>query len=180
MTSKYPKTFINQMNRKYPEVGFELLWPDFSTSGVIVITHKGKTIQVSVSHDEKGKLVFKDNNREIDNQEISFRKTVSNFIRLPKINQNHKIRIQEMIKSASNIELELVWIPRMMERQVEEEVQQMETHDRNGVGLNRADAWPITRAYKRIQKGGHLYGDEPKDIKNRLLKYWKQYSSIAN
>lgn len=178
MVSKHPQTFIKQMSRKYPEVKFELVWPDLSTSGVIIATHNDKSIQVSVFK-ENEKLVFKNNNRGNDDQKISFRKTMSSFIK-PIKSKGNKIEIQEMIKSASDIELELVWIPRMMERQVEDEVQHMETHDKNGVGLNRADAWPITRAYKRIQKGGHLYGDEPKDIKNRLLKYWKQYSSLKN
>ena len=180
MTSKYPETFINQMSKKYPDVGFELLWPDFSQSGIILITHENRSTQISVSHNETGKLIFKENNREEDNQEISFRRTVSRFLNPPKGTKSCKDRIQGMIKLASDIELELVWIPRMMERQMEEEVEQMDTQDRNGVGLNRADAWPITRAFKRIQEGGHLYGDESEDIKNRLLKYWKQYSSITN
>ena len=168
------------MNKKYPKVGFELIWPDFSDSGVILITHESKTIQISISHHETGRLIFKENNRERGNPEISFRKTVSNLIKSPKANESCKDKIQAMIRSSSDIELELVWIPRMMERQEEDEVSRMDTQDRNGRGLNRADAWPITRAFKRIQEGGHLYENEPEDIRSRLLKYWKQYSSIAN
>lgn len=94
---------------------------------------------------------------------------------MSKAKEKSKIKIQGLIEKASNLELELVWIPHIMENQLEEEKASRDTRYKNGVGLNKSDAGPITRGYNWINSGKHLSEGHAQDIRKRLKKYWKQY-----
>jgi hypothetical protein len=87
-------------------------------------------------------------------------------------------KIRVMIKMASRNDIELVWIPRIMECQTDEEYTSGVTSEDNNVGLNAFDSKPITNYYKRILAGKHLNQEQISDARNRLEKYAKQYASM--
>lgn len=95
-----------------------------------------------------------------------------------KSKSDHKQVIQGMIAKASSFELELVWIPKIMARQTEDEQMAHETKEKNSVGLNGRDAPFVTSIYDRILEGKHLTPKMEDAIKRILPKYWKQYDSM--
>lgn len=86
-------------------------------------------------------------------------------------------KIRRMIQKASPLEFELIWIPKIMVFQLDNEKELKDTTEKNGEGLSKADAYPVTKLYNRIQKGGHISQEEADNLKTRLPKYWKQYAS---
>jgi hypothetical protein len=61
--------------------------------------------------------------------------------------------IRRMLENASAYEIEVVWIPRIMENQTADEVESENTHHHNGMGLSAFDAEIITSMYHQ-SKGG--------------------------
>ena len=97
---------------------------------------------------------------------------------MAKITENHKETIQSMIANASGLEFELVWIPKIMARQTDDEQMAHETKEKNSVGLNGRDALFITSLYDRIQDNQHLTPKMVECVRRILPKYWKQFESI--
>jgi len=91
---------------------------------------------------------------------------------------DHKQIIQEMIAKASSLELELIWIRKIMDRQTEDEKIVHETKEKNSVGLNGRDAPFVTSIYDRVQEGQHLTPKMAECVRRILPKYWKQYDSM--
>lgn len=87
-------------------------------------------------------------------------------------------RIEGMIQKASGIELELVWIPKIMARQTQDERNTESTIELNKVGLNCYDAGFISSLYTRIQNGAHLTDKQIQAARRTLGKYWKQYAGM--
>lgn len=63
-----------------------------------------------------------------------------------------KERIQGMIDKTSALELELVWIPRIMERQTDQEIDANKTIEHNDVGLNGVDAVFISDIFDKVNR----------------------------
>lgn len=91
-----------------------------------------------------------------------------------------KSKIQEMIKNASDLELELVWIPKIMERQTYDEVMIEATKEKNNIGLNGRDAPIVSSIHKQIKDGKHLSPRQADYIRRALVKYSGQYLSMTN
>lgn len=187
MTSRNPTTFATQMEKKYPHLFITVEeWKKAANLGYIEVRSKEdltQSFQVDFFvSSEFRKLIFSARGDiealNLKDGDIihSFRKATTSFFSTKKSSKKDiKKHIQDMIANAPAAELQLIWIPRMMERQLEEEQDYNATVERNGYGLNKADAYPITRMYKRTQKGGLLTEEEVEDLHTRLLKYWKQY-----
>lgn len=86
-----------------------------------------------------------------------------------------QVKIKEMISNASSLELELIWIPRIMKNQTCGEIESNRTLEYNGTGLNGCDAHSISFYYQMIQKGYHLREDQAEDARKKLAKYSRQY-----
>ena len=87
----------------------------------------------------------------------------------------NKNRIREMIEKAVPLEIELMWIPRIMERQTASEIAIEATREKNMVGLNGRDAPFVTSIFHQIQDGKHLTIKQIASIKKILPKYAGQY-----
>jgi hypothetical protein len=61
--------------------------------------------------------------------------------------------IRKMIDEATPYELEVVWIPRIIENQEADEITEKSTHHHNGMGLSAFDAEIVTSIYEQT-KGG--------------------------
>lgn len=88
---------------------------------------------------------------------------------------NNKDRIQTLIDNSSALELELVFIPRIMENQTTNEKALKQSIETNGIGLNKFDSKVITGMYKHIRNGSHLSEDQAIKARHVLRKYWRQY-----
>lgn len=86
-----------------------------------------------------------------------------------------KIYVKEIIAKASSLELELIWIPKIMKNQTVEEVYTGQTTEVNEMGLSGYDAPFITSVYDQIQEGNHLTNKQKEAVSKILQKYWKQY-----
>jgi regulator of replication initiation timing len=93
-------------------------------------------------------------------------------------NTERKQQIQSMIQKASALEMELVWIPKIMARQTQQEQAVERTIEHNEVGLNGYDASFVSSIYRQIQQGAHLTNKQFEMVRRTLLKYWKQYASM--
>ena len=91
-----------------------------------------------------------------------------------------KNHIKTMIAKASPLELELVWIPKIVKLQTDTEVHREDTEEKNGVGLSAYDAPFITSIYHRIEAGNHLSFKMEAAVKKALPKYWKQYAGMMS
>ena len=91
-----------------------------------------------------------------------------------------KEKVQGMVDRASALELELVWIPKIMARQTSEEIRRGDTIETNKVGLSGYDGRYISSIYERIQLGEHLSERQSFAVRKILRKYWKQYLSMMN
>ncbi len=91
----------------------------------------------------------------------------------------NKETISEMLNRASNTELEIFWIPKIISNQTRDEERSEETIEHNRIGLNGADGKIITSIYHQIQRGKHLSERQAFTVKKRLRKYWKQYSNTT-
>jgi hypothetical protein len=91
-----------------------------------------------------------------------------------------KEKVQSMVDRASALELELVWIPKIMARQTSSEIMRGDTIEVNKVGLSGYDGRYISSIYNRIQSGEHLSENQASASRRILRKYWKQYLSMMN
>ena len=91
-----------------------------------------------------------------------------------------KSKVQEMINKASDLELELVWIPRIMERQTYDEVVTEATKEKNNIGLNGRDAPIVSSIYRQIKEEKHLSPRQADYLRRALVKYSGQYLSMMN
>ncbi len=87
-----------------------------------------------------------------------------------------KPTIEAMINRASNTELEIFWIPKIISNQTSDEVRSEETIEHNRIGLNGRDAKFVTSVYNQITSGRHLSVRQSESIKKVLPKYWRQYN----
>lgn len=91
-----------------------------------------------------------------------------------------KEKIQGMVDKASALELELVWIPKIMSKQTSSEIMRGDTIEVNEIGLSGYDGRFISDIYNRIQSGSHLTEGQAKACRRVLRKYWKQYLGMMN
>ncbi len=83
--------------------------------------------------------------------------------------------IAKKISESSALEFELIWLPKIVENQTDDEKQKLCTTAKNGTGLTMIDAHYVTSLYNRVKSGGHL-SDKQVDILRRILpKYKRQY-----
>ena len=87
--------------------------------------------------------------------------------------------VKVMIKKASVLELEIVYLPLIMERQTWEEKAQEATKENNGVGLNGVDAKFVTSVFKQVRAEKHLSFKQAASLRKVLVKYAGQYVDIA-
>lgn len=88
-------------------------------------------------------------------------------------------QIKAMIEKASGLELELVWIPRIMDNQTREEIDTESTRERNDIGLNAFDGKTIGAYFAKIRDGRHLNQKQIEISRKKLVKYAKQYSEMT-
>jgi len=93
-------------------------------------------------------------------------------------NNQRKNKLQSLIDSATCLELELVWIPRIMSRQTYDEVKAGETIRNNGIGLSGVDGTFISDIYKQVLAGKHISNKQASATRKILRKYWKQYADM--
>ncbi len=91
-----------------------------------------------------------------------------------------KQKIAGMIEKASSLEIELVWIPKIVARQTRDEIDHLNTEEKNNVGLSAFDAEIITSFYNQIQHGKHLSSNQTQMAKKKLAHYWRQYAQMMN
>ena len=91
----------------------------------------------------------------------------------------NKAFIKEKISKATGLELELVWIPKIMQNQTADEVQAQDTIECNGKGLNGRDAPFISDLATRIATSGHLTPNQAQAVRRILPKYAGQYVSMS-
>lgn len=197
MTTTNLYTYATKMQKKYGDsIILHPEWDDKKKHGKIEVRsaeHLSKTFTLEAMEgcmEEKGKLLFYTRGEipELglhDGKRVSFRKVTTAFLKALNPGEGSKTqqillkeRVQMMITEASALEMELVWIPRIMEKQLETEVAFNDTNADNGEGLTKADAYPITRMYKILQHGHHLTPTQVEEARKRLKKYWKQYGNM--
>lgn len=93
--------------------------------------------------------------------------------------QLSKQKIKEMIQNAKPLELELVWIPKIMENQTEDERYQESTIEYNEKGLNAFDAKTISYYFNQIKSGSHLTPEQVEKARVKLVKYAGQYAAMT-
>ncbi|MBC2746239.1 MAG: hypothetical protein HF975_04385 [ANME-2 cluster archaeon] len=86
--------------------------------------------------------------------------------------------IKTQVSQASGHELELVWIPKIMEHQTQDEEISESTIELNGKGLNAFDAGLITSLYHQVQAGNHLTPKQVSAARKVLPKYAGQYRQM--
>lgn len=89
-------------------------------------------------------------------------------------------KIQGMIANASGLELELIWIPKIMAKQTHDEKVRESTIEYNEVGLNAYDAKFVTSLYNHVTAGAHLTIKQAEAARKVLSKYWKQYAGMMS
>jgi hypothetical protein len=90
------------------------------------------------------------------------------------------VEIVKKISEASALELELVWLPKIIDNQTDDEKSKLCTTAKNGTGLNMTDAPYVTSVYNKVKSGGHL-SDKQVDVLRKILpKYKRQYARMVN
>jgi len=89
-----------------------------------------------------------------------------------------KHKLQSLIDRSTCIELELVWIPRIMSRQTYDELRAGETIRNNGIGLSGVDGAFISDIYKQVLAGKHISEKQASATRKILRKYWRQYAAM--
>lgn len=92
-----------------------------------------------------------------------------------KADAENKERIATMIQNASSLELKLVWIPKIVEKQTQDEIESEETKHKNDVGLSGIDGRIVCSMFHQTQFGKDLTSRQITSLKRILPKYWKQY-----
>ncbi len=88
--------------------------------------------------------------------------------------------IADKIRRASDLEVELVWLPKIMKNQTDEEKDKLATTVNNGLGLNITDAPFVTSLYNQVKSGKHLSGCQANILRRVLVKYKRQYLRMVN
>lgn len=92
--------------------------------------------------------------------------------------EQNKHNLQSLIDKATLLELELVWIHKIMRNQTYDELAAGETIRNNGIGLSGVDGSFISDIYKQVQEGKHMSEKQASATRKILRKYWKQYSDM--
>jgi len=92
--------------------------------------------------------------------------------------QQDKHKLQSLIDRATCLELELVWIPRIMSRQTYDELRAGETIRNNGIGLSGVDGAFVSDIYNQVLAGKHLSEKQASATRKILRKYWRQYAAM--
>lgn len=88
--------------------------------------------------------------------------------------------LKDKIANATTLEVELVWLPKIIQNQTEEELEEEHTKFDNKLGLNGIDAPIVTSMYKRVMSGKHLTDNQATCLKKILPKYWRQYTKLRS
>lgn len=88
--------------------------------------------------------------------------------------------LRKKISEAPDYELELVWLPKIMGGQTDDEKQKLDTVTNNGVGLNKADSYTVTSIYNNIKRGNHLSYWQANKLRKLLPKYARQYMRMMD
>jgi len=83
--------------------------------------------------------------------------------------------IAKKISEASVIEMELVWLSKIMGNQTDEEMQKHAAIEDNRIGLNGTDAPYVTSLYDQVRSGKHLSEKQVTILRRILPKYKRQY-----
>lgn len=86
--------------------------------------------------------------------------------------------IAKKISNASALEFELVWLPKIIENQTDDEKQKLCTTAKNGSGLNMTDAPYVTHIYNKVKSGVHLSERQADVLRKILPKYKRQYARM--
>ena len=89
-----------------------------------------------------------------------------------------KTQLQSQIDNASSLEIELVWLPRIMKNQTTNERGLGVAIEHNGVGLSKFDVPFITDIFKQVRNGAHLSEGQARACRRVLRKYWMQYAKM--
>lgn len=90
-----------------------------------------------------------------------------------------ELDLKDKIANATTLEVELVWLPKIMRNQTEEEIDNECTKFDNKLGLNGRDAPIVTSMYKKVKSGKHLTDNQASCLRKILPKYWRQYAKIS-
>lgn len=83
--------------------------------------------------------------------------------------------IKFLIEKASDLEIELVWLPKIVGNQTDDEIEKLNSVLDNKIGLNARDAPFVTSVYLRILSGEHLSSGQASILREILPKYWRQF-----
>jgi hypothetical protein len=98
-----------------------------------------------------------------------------------KITQTQKKqKIYSLISKASTLEIELVWIPRIMSRQTDLEKVRGDTVECNNIGLSGVDGAFVSDLYAHVRSGKHLSFKQDIAVRRVLSKYWRQYTEMMH
>jgi len=92
--------------------------------------------------------------------------------------QQDKHKLQSLIDRATCLELELVWLPRIMRNQTYDELRAGETIRNNGIGLSGVDGAFVSDIYNQVLAGNHLSEKQASATRKILRKYWRQYADM--
>ena len=88
--------------------------------------------------------------------------------------------IAKKISEASALEFELIWLPKIIDNQTDDEKSKLCTTMKNNTGLNMMDAHYVMGVYNKVKSGVHL-SDKQVDILRKILpKYKRQYARMMN
>lgn len=90
-----------------------------------------------------------------------------------------ELDLKDKIANATTLEVELVWLPKIMQNQTDEELEEEHTKFDNKLGLNGRDAPIVTSMYKRMKSGKHLTDNQASCLRKILPKYWRQYLKLS-
>ena len=88
--------------------------------------------------------------------------------------------IMKKISEASALELELVWLPKIISNQTDDEKEKLCTTTKNSTGLNMCDAPYVTSLYNKVKSGIHLSERQTDNLRKILPKYKRQYRRMMN
>jgi len=94
--------------------------------------------------------------------------------------EQKKQHIRALIDKASALEIEIVWMPRIMSNQTDLEKCRGDTIERNSIGLSGVDGAFISDVYEQVRGGKHLSGGQEQAVKRVLKKYWRQYANMMH
>jgi len=94
--------------------------------------------------------------------------------------EQKKQHIRALIDKASALEIELVWMPRIMSNQTDLEKCRGDTIERNSIGLSGVDGPFISDVYDQVRCGKHLSYKQVMSVRRVLKKYWKQFFEMMN